>query len=560
MFLRNRSLLSALTFIFAAAMLSAQTPAAPTTPAPPPTVRAQTRLVVLDVLVTDSHGDPVKGLTLKDFQLRDDGSVRALKTAEEHGIAAPGGGAVTASLPAGLGVFSNKPPSGEVWNVLLLDLLNPITELQASAGQQLEEFVKQLPPDQPVALVIMGDPSKLVVPFSGGVAGIEKFLATRKVSASSVQLDENALALPVVNFIDNDQPNAPVNWATGSKGGGGSKGGTGGQVGVPAPDMAAGPGASKLRDHMVLLINTFSSLAEWLSHYPGRKNLYWLSKGFPRLDEDTDPHNPRIPQPERRAALFGKEQQRMDKLLQSARVAVSPIDISGVHIKMPSMAEYQRIGALQDFAEQTGGVLRRNNNDIAEMLREEFNRSQDYYTLTYTPSGKNWNGQLRKISLSVKQRGYQLAYRQGYYAVDADLKPPTMDDFNQALKHGVEQVNDVVFSAHLSKDASHIVLDYSIDPASLQFATAADGRHNADLDCEVTEYDASGNLLGTARTHSLARVPQKQWSQVSQAGLPGHVVIPAEPKLAFLKVGIRDSATGRFGTLEVTLGSAASSR
>src|ERR1035441_3134886 len=71
------------------------------------------------------------------------------------------------------------------------------------------------------------------------------------------------------------------------------------------------------------------------------------------------------------------------------------------------------------------------------------------------------------ISLSVKQRGYQLIYRQGYYAVDANLKPPTMDDFNQALKHGVEQVNDVVFSTHLSKDASHIVLDYSIDPASL---------------------------------------------------------------------------------------------
>jgi hypothetical protein len=42
------------------------------------------------------------------------------------------------------------------------------------------------------------------------------------------------------------------------------------------------------------------------------------------------------------------------------------------------------------------------------MLREEFNRSLDFYTLTYTPSGKNWNGQLRKISLAVKQRGYQL--------------------------------------------------------------------------------------------------------------------------------------------------------
>jgi hypothetical protein len=37
--------------------------------------------VVLDVLVTDSHGDPVKGLTLKDFELREDGDKRVLKTA-----------------------------------------------------------------------------------------------------------------------------------------------------------------------------------------------------------------------------------------------------------------------------------------------------------------------------------------------------------------------------------------------------------------------------------------------------------------------------------------------
>jgi VWFA-related protein len=542
--------------ILAATISPAQTPATSTTSATPsPTVRAQTRLVVLDVLVTDSHGNPVKGLTLKDFQLRDEGSVRVLKTAEEHGIAAPAGSAAPAPAPAGglsgPAVFSNKPPAGDVWNVLLLDHLNPSNELQSYAGQQLKKFVEQLPPEQPVALVVMGNPSKVAVPFSAGAAGVLKFLENKKSSASPpVPLGVDGLAVSIpMNTVNHGAPAslaAPV-------GGHGSppKGGGGGGPITPSPELDQD---QQLRE----LLSSFAGLADWLSHYPGRKNVYWLSTGFPRLNQDTI--DPQIPQPERRAGLFGREQQRMDKLLQNARIAVFPIDLSGVRIDRTGIVEFQRIGKLEDFAEQTGGVLRHNDNDIAEMLRQEFNRSRDFYTLTYTPSGKNWNGQLRKISLSVKQRGYQLAYRQGYYAVNANFKPPTMDDFNRALKHGVEQVNDVVFSAHLNKDASHIVLDYFIDPASLQFATAAEGRHNADLDCEVTEYDASGNLLGTARAHSLARVPQKQWSQVSQAGLPGHVVIPAEPKLAFLKVGIRDSATGRFGTLEVALTPAASSR
>ena len=409
MFVRTQmscsALCSGLVFCFAAVLSPAQTPTnhvgqAPAAP-DAPLIRTQTRLVVLDVLVTDSHGDPVKGLTLKDFELREDGDKRVLKTAEEHGIAAPGGSdaSAPAGLPAGQGVYSNKPPSGEVWNVLLLDLLNPTTELQASAGQQLEKFVKQLPPEQPVALVVMGDPSKLEVPFSGGAAGIEKFLARRKLSSSSIQLDEDALTLPDVFFFDNDQPNAPVNWGTG-------KGGKGGP-----PDtnyVFVQGGLAKHRDHMAQLINTFSSVADWLSHYPGRKNVYWISTGFPHLLEDSDTHNMLYPQPGRRAALFGKEQQRMDKLLQYARVAIFPIDLSGVRISKSGLAELDRTGDLEDFAEQTGGVLGRNNNDIGMMLREEFNRSLDFYTLTYTPSGKNWNGQLRKISLAVKQRGYQL--------------------------------------------------------------------------------------------------------------------------------------------------------
>jgi hypothetical protein len=200
---------------------------------------------------------------------------------------------------------------------------------------------------------------------------------------------------------------------------------------------------------------------------------------------------------------------------------------------------------LQDFAEQTGGVLRRNDNDIAMLLAEEFNRSRDFYTLTYTPSSKNWNGQLRKISLAVKQRGYQLAYRQGYYATDVALKTPTVDDFNQALSHDAEQINDVVFSVHAKKDAGNVVLDYFIDPHSIEFATTADGHHNANVECVVTEYDASGKLLGTARAKGTASVTPKKWADVNQSGIPGHTVVPLEAKLAFLEMSLGTGAAPR---------------
>jgi len=318
------ALFSALVFCFAAALSAAQTPTNQVGEAPDasaPLIRTQTRLVVLDVLVRDSHGNPVKGLTLNDFELREDGAKRVLKTAEEHGITAPAAKSNTvlalSNSPGQTSVFTNKPPNGDVWNVLLVDALNPSFELQGFARKQLEKFVQQLPPEQPVALVIMGSPSRLVVPFSAGAAGIQKFFSEKKSSASSTVLLDDVVNLADISSSNGGQPN------------GGAR-----RLG-PAFDLQMGDNArtteEKHEQSERQLLNTLAALAEWLSHYPGRKNVYWLSDGFPIIAADTDRSLTHIP-PGRRAGLFGKEQQQMDKLLQNARIAVSPIDLSGVRL------------------------------------------------------------------------------------------------------------------------------------------------------------------------------------------------------------------------------------
>src|SRR5580698_183985 len=49
-----------------------------------PELRTDVRLVVLDVLVTDSHGKPVPGLKIDDFNLSENGTTQALKSFEDH--------------------------------------------------------------------------------------------------------------------------------------------------------------------------------------------------------------------------------------------------------------------------------------------------------------------------------------------------------------------------------------------------------------------------------------------------------------------------------------------
>ena len=62
-----------------------------------------------------------------------------------------------------------------------------------------------------------------------------------------------------------------------------------------------------------------------------------------------------------------------------------------------------------------------NRNDLAVQLGEQFTQAQAYYTLSYSPTDKNWNGNFRRINLKLKDGSYKLFYRRGYYA---DAPPP----------------------------------------------------------------------------------------------------------------------------------------
>ena len=92
---------------------------------PPPeagltTIRARANLVLVDVVVTDSHGNPVKGLEKDQFSLTEDKTPQMIRTFDEH--TAPHGDAKFTEMPKLLpGYFTNytpAPPGGTV-NVLL---------------------------------------------------------------------------------------------------------------------------------------------------------------------------------------------------------------------------------------------------------------------------------------------------------------------------------------------------------------------------------------------------------------------------------------------------------
>jgi hypothetical protein len=206
-----------------------------------------------------------------------------------------------------------------------------------------------------------------------------------------------------------------------------------------------------------------------------------------------------------------------------------------------------------EIAKATGGVATF-NNDIAKTLRNEFDRSKSYYTISYTPANTEWKGGYRRIQLSLDEPGNQLIYREGYYAKAPESAPtPTKEEFRQALVHGAPASTDVLFTAKVNKSADGANVEYAIDPRTLVYEADASGQLVASADCAIVEYDAKGKQIATSLVRVTSTVSPERRAALNMDGLRAKQSIALKPGAASVVLGVRDQSTGRFGNLEMAL-------
>jgi hypothetical protein len=59
------------------------------------------------------------------------------------------------------------------------------------------------------------------------------------------------------------------------------------------------------------------------------------------------------------------------------------------------------------------------------MLVKAINMGANYYTLTYVPSNKKWDGKTRKIHVNLDGKNYHLSYRPVTLPASERQQPPT---------------------------------------------------------------------------------------------------------------------------------------
>ncbi|HEY2170242.1 MAG TPA: VWA domain-containing protein [Candidatus Angelobacter sp.] len=445
----------------------------------PFTLKTATHLVLVDVVATDGKGRPITNLTAEDFVVTEDGHLQSVRSfsfqqpAISNDLPQP----APAALPPG--VVSNTPQykKGNIWNVIVLDALNSPMLDQSSTRQQLFKVIDKIP-DQPAAVYILSDGLHLLQDFSTDPAALKRVIAGLNNKGSAL--------------IDNPKGGheaerySPAFWAV-----------------LPASAKAAilrsegESTASRTRDRLQLTLDALTAIAQNLKSLPGRKNLIWVSEGFPFSIEpgtivDARDHvsgrNYTVSVSSTANALF------------DSQIAIYPIDSRGIitsDVYDPASRGFDAIGrpqteigltstvseennnldvvhsSMQEIAERTGGRAFYNRNEIGDAIIESMDDGTTYYTLAYSPGNHQWNGKFRRISVKSKRPGVKLRYRLGYFAI-----PPEANRSPQEQAAAFVQAMDIsspVSTGHSLPGSSYSALRKNKEPGHSELFNSCSG-------------------------------------------------------------------------------------
>jgi VWFA-related protein len=392
---RLGSVLCFLGFALCSLSLTIKAPAQQPAPVPPDLARQPsslsitTREVLLDIVVTDSSGHPITGLKASDFTVAEEGDQQHLTHLEEHhpmSAATLTRLKTTPALPPN--TFTNFTPveNTNSSTVILLDALNTSLDTQMELRQQLIDAVKHIPPGTPVALFQIDTEMRLIQGFTADPQVL--------LEAAKSKRDMISLQRPIRGSRDEYR-----------------------------------------RARFDILRSGFQLMGRYLSGFPGRKNLIWLTGSIPQ-SYLSDPLGTSFGKSFRDDfTILANDPEDLTDALTLSRVAVYPIDARGLmtppqfgagNMGGPSPGANLRFEGRQAFqhmdldtiAEATGGKAYYNTNGLKEVIVGIVDNGSNYYTLAYATTNKTWNGQFRHIKVTLNRPGVRTQYRQGYYAID----------------------------------------------------------------------------------------------------------------------------------------------
>ncbi len=343
---------------------------------PPAVLKVTTRLVTVDVVARDHHGNAIRDLTADDFQIteqagshKDQQKIASFRLLDRALAKGPDSERDALQLPAG--VYTNlvttkslsAPPT-----ILLVDGLNTDATTQVQVRQKMVRLLASAPSDVPMAVFLLGRELRLLQSFTTDA----KLLR----AAAERAMTQEATNLQVKDARDDTFSNSSLlEQMAGAEGQSDTPGGpptpqTGGQGTTPGGNSDAllamkalylqrferEQYADSMDIRVKMTLDALRVIARHVSGYPGRKNLIWLSSAFP-LAITPDAYVTLV------ARFSGVRNYSSDmtavaSALTDAQVSVYPVDARGMETQ--ALFDPQSRGKTNPFSE--GATLNRESN------------------------------------------------------------------------------------------------------------------------------------------------------------------------------------------------------
>ncbi len=497
--------LSFLAVIAAAPLLAAQTapPQQPQTQEPIATFRSGVRAIQVDAVVTDEHGQPVRGLSEADFEIIEKGKPQAITTFEAVDIP------IERQLPdlADSDVVSNEG-DGRIYLIVL-------DSISAENGMLTKRILRRFfdehfgPSDVAAVMLLERGHRNAGQDFTSNrrllIKGIDSYIGYNDAAEAAMPGSASPLAIK--------------------------------ECGEPCV-LGAVNRMGRLKD-----------LTEFLIRTPGRRKAMVLISeaiGFDATDF-VDYRGTSM----KRAAQYAH-----DAMTAATRgnIAIYPIHPGGI-----AASGLEATMELRTIAAATGGFATVNTNEFDAGFTRLVAENSVYYMLGFNSSQEKDDGLYVPVQVRVRRPGLRVHAREGYIAPfkgkDTVTRPDRRAGVESALASPVPMPGVPVraFAAPFKgrgKTAA-IAVGLQIEAAALALQESANGGLRGPVEVRLVATDVSANVLPQSRQAGTVTIPANQRAAVERDGL--HVLTKTELKPGRYQLRVAVGSQQRGGSVLLDL-------
>jgi VWFA-related protein len=307
------------------------------------------------------------------------------------------------------------------------------------------------------------------------------------------------------------------------------------------------------------------SLVRLMAALPGQRSLVVISDGF--LTE-----------------TLGESLNKLSERALHANIVISALDARGLFVgsaladasvgsqgrlRDPRMASLKDMlikeEALRDtdgmgtLAQDTGGALFENNNDLEAGLQRLAATPATYYTLAFSPENLKHDGAFHPLKVTlVSGKGLAVQARKGYYAPSKSFDPVEQEKdeiqeavFSQEEMHDLPVDVQTQFFMKTREDAQVDVMAH-LDLHPVQFRKEGD-RSLDSLTFVAAAFDQDGHYVTGQQKALELRMRDATLQKYLRTGITIDLELDTKPGTYLVRVIVRDSGSGEISSLNRTV-------